>query len=313
MLTPSPPSHVTRRESLRALTALGAAALLGRLRAADLQPNPLLTRRIPSSGEELPVIGLGSWITVNVGDDPEARAECAEVMRRFFGIGGRLIDSSPMYGSSQAVIGHGLAKLDRAKDVFSAEKVWASGRQGRAQIEETRRRWGVPGFDLLQVHNLEDWEEHLPLLFEMKAAKKLRYVGVTTSHGRRTAETEQIMRTQPLDFVQVTYNIRDRELEQRLLPLAQERGIAVIVNRPFREGALIAEVKRHKLPSWAAEFDCPNWAQLLLKFIVSHPAVTCAIPATSNPAHVIENMGAAYGRLPDEAMRRRMIAYVESL
>ena len=314
MQTPSQTApRITRRESLRALTALGTAALLGRLRAADLQPNPLLTRRIPSSGEELPVIGLGSWITFNVGDDAEARGECAEVMRRFFGLGGRLIDSSPMYGSSQAVIGHGLAKLDRAKDVFSAEKVWTSGRQGRAQIEETRRRWGVPGFDLLQVHNLEDWEAHLPLLFEMKAAKKLRYVGVTTSHGRRTAETEQLMRTQPLDFVQVTYNAADRDLEQRLLPLAQDRGIAVIINRPFREGALIRAVARHKLPSWAAEFDCTNWAQFLLKFIVSHPAVTCAIPATSNPDHVIENMGAAYGRLPDAAMRRQMADHVRAL
>ncbi len=304
---------ITRREALKSLAAFSTATLLGRLDAADLQPNPLLTRRIPSSGEEIPVIGLGSWITFNVGDDPEARDECAEVMRRFFGMGGRLIDSSPMYGSSQAVIGHGLAKLGRTRDVFSAEKVWISGRDGAVQIEATRRRWGVPGFDLLQVHNLEDWEAHLPLLFEMKAAKKLRYVGITTSHGRRTADTERLMRTQPLDFVQVTYNVRDRELEQRLLPLAQERGIAVIINRPFREGALIREGARHPLPAWAGEIDCANWAQFLLKFIVSHPAVTCAIPATSNPAHVIENMGAAYGRLPDGAMRRRMIAYVGSL
>ncbi len=304
---------ITRREALQGFVVIGATALLGRLGAADLRPNPLLTRRIPASGEEIPVVGLGSWITFNVGDDPEARAECTEVMRRFFGLGGRLIDSSPMYGSSPAVIGHGLAKLGRAQDVFSAEKVWTSGRDGAAQIEETRRRWGVPGFDLLQVHNLDNWETHLPLLFEMKAAKKLRYVGITTSHGRRTAETEQIMRTQPLDFVQVTYNAADRELEQRLLPLAQERGIAVIVNRPFREGALIKAMQRHPLPAWAAECDCQNWAQFLLKFIVSHPAVTCAIPATSNPAHVIENMGAAYGRLPDATMRRRMIAHVESL
>jgi len=310
-MNPSP--FISRREVLKGVAALGAAALLGRLDAAGLQPNPVLTRRIPSSGEEIPVIGLGSWITFNVGDDPEARDECAEVMRRFFALGGRLIDSSPMYGSSQAVIGHGLAKLGRAQDVFSAEKVWTSGRDGAAQIEVTRRRWGVPGFDLLQVHNLDNWEAHLPLLFEMKAAKKLRHVGITTSHGRRTADTERLLRTQPLDFVQVTYNIRDRELEQSLLPLAQERGIAVIVNRPFREGALIREVARHPLPAWAGEIPCSNWAQFLLKFIVSHPAVTCAIPATSNPAHVIENMGAAYGGLPDAAMRRRMADHVRAL
>ena len=310
-MNPSP--FISRREVLKGVAALGAVAWLGRLDAAGLQSNPVLTRRIPSSGEEIPVIGLGSWITFNVGDDPEARAECAEVMRRFFELGGRLIDSSPMYGSSQAVIGHGLAKLARAKDVFSAEKVWTSGRDGATQIEETRRRWGVPGFDLLQVHNLDNWEAHLPLLFEMKAAKKLRYVGITTSHGRRTADTERLLRTQPLDFVQVTYNAVDRELEQRLLPLAQERGIAVIVNRPFREGALIREVARHPLPAWATECDCSNWAQFLLKFIVSHPAVTCAIPATSNPAHVSENMGAAYGRLPDAAMRQRMADHVRAL
>jgi diketogulonate reductase-like aldo/keto reductase len=304
---------LSRRDALRGMAALGATALLGRLGAADLRPNPLLTRKIPSSGEEIPVVGLGSWITFNVGEDAEARDECAEVMRRFFGMGGRLIDSSPMYGSSQAVIGHGLAKLGRTKDVFSAEKVWTSARNGRAQIEETRRRWGVATFDLLQVHNLEDWEANLAGLFEMKAAKKLRYVGVTTSHGRRTAETERIMRTQPLDFVQVTYNAVDRELEQRLLPLAQERGIAVIVNRPFREGALIDEVKRHPLPAWAAECDCANWAQFLLKFVVSHPAVACAIPATSSADHVVENMGAAYGRLPDAALRKRMADHVRAL
>ena len=295
------------------MAVFGAAALLGRLDAADLQPNPRLTRRIPSSGEELPVVGLGSWITFNVGDDPAARDECAEVMRRFFGMGGRLIDSSPMYGSSQAVIGHGLANLDRRGKVFAADKVWTSGRDGAAQIAETRRRWGVPRLDLLQVHNLENWEEHLPLLFAMKAAGTVRYVGVTTSHGRRAADTERLLRTQPLDFVQVTYNLLDRELDRRLLPLAQERGIAVIANRPFRQGELLRGLARHPLPPWAGEVHCSSWAQFLLKFIVSHPAVTCAIPATGNPDHVIDNMAAAYGRLPDEPMLQRMIRYVESL
>lgn len=301
---------MTRREALHGLAALGAVAALGRLAAAE---PALLTRRIPSSGEEIPLVGLGTWITFNVGDDLPARDECAEVMRRFFELGGRLIDSSPMYGSSQAVVGHGLAKLGRAKDVFSAEKVWTAGPQGPAQIEETRRRWGVGNFDLLQVHNLGSWEAHLPLLFEMKAAKKLRYVGITTSHGRRTADMEKLMRAHPLDFVQVTYNAVDRELEQRLLPLAQERGIAVIVNRPFREGALIKDVMKHPLPEWAREIDCANWAQFLLKFVVSHPAVTCAIPATSKVAHVAENLGAARGRLPDAAMRKRMADHVRAL
>ena len=312
-----PPSfltpNVTRREALRTLAALGAVALLRPATAWAQTPGPLLTRRIPSSGEELPVVGLGSWITFNVGDDPEARDECAEVLRNFFTLGGRLIDSSPMYGSSEVVIGYGLKKLNRPSALFAADKVWTSGHDGAAQIAETQRRWGLPQLDLLQVHNLENWEQHLPMLFAMKAAKQVRYVGVTTSHGRRTADAENLVRTQPLDFVQVTYNILDREVDRRLLPLAQERGIAVIINRPFQEGALIRAMMRHPLPAWAREIDCANWAQFLLKFIVSHPAVTCAIPATGNSAHVRENMGAARGRLPDAAMRQRMIKYVEAL
>jgi diketogulonate reductase-like aldo/keto reductase len=260
------------------------------------------------------MVGLGSWITFNVGDDVAARDSCAEVMRAFFAAGGRMIDSSPMYGSSQQVIGHGLRKLDSPSQLFSADKVWIyGGGRGPAQIEASRRAWGVPRFDLLQVHNLLSWEEHLRTLFEMKAAGRVRYVGITTSEGRRHRDFERIMRAHPLDFVQVTYNALDREAEKRILPLARERGIAVIINRPFREGALIRHVKRYPLPAWAAEFDCANWAQVLLKFIVSHPAVTCAIPATTRVDHVQENMGAARGRLPDEAMRRRIIAHVERL
>jgi diketogulonate reductase-like aldo/keto reductase len=276
--------------------------------------SPILTRAIPSTGEQLPVVGLGSWITFNVGEDTVARDSCAEVMRAFFQDGGRLIDSSPMYGSSQEVIGYGLNKLGNPSELFSADKVWiSSGARGPAQIEASRRNWDIPRFELLQVHNLLAWEEHLQTLFAMKAAGRLRYVGITTSEGRRHTEIERVMRSQPLDFVQVTYNLLDREVEERILPLARERRIAVIVNRPFRQGSLIRRVQRFPLPAWAGEIDCANWAQLLLKFIVSHPAVTCAIPATSRVDHVRENLGAAYGRLPDEAMRRRMVADVERL
>lgn len=217
-----------------------------------------------------------------------------------------------MYGSSQPVIGEGLAKLRAGGRVFSAEKVWTSS-GGARQIEQTWQHWGVPRFDILQVHNLLGWEENLPMLFEMKRAGRVRYVGITTSEGRRHADFERIMRTQPLDFVQLSYNILDREAEQRLLPLARERGIAVIANRPFREGVLIRAVQRHPLPPWAKDVDCANWSQFLLKFIVSHPAVTCAIPATGNPEHVRENMSAARGRLPEEAMRRQMAAHVGNL
>jgi diketogulonate reductase-like aldo/keto reductase len=304
---------ISRRAALGGFLATGMAAVVPPSRVLG-QSSAVRTRPIPSSGEALPVIGLGSWITFNVGEDPVARDACAEVMRTFFEQGGRMIDSSPMYGSSQGVIGEGLAKLDAQSLVFSTDKVWtSSGARGPAQIEASRRFWRVARFDLLQVHNLLASDEHLPTLHEMKAAGHLRYVGITTSEGRRHDEFERIMRTQPLDFVQLSYSPVDREAEDRLLPLALERGIAVIVNRPFRQGALIQRVSADKLPAWAAEIDCTSWAQLILKFIVSHPAVTCAIPATTSVAHVRENVGAAYGRLPDEPMRQRIAALVETL
>jgi len=302
-----------RRAAIKALASLAAGISLApalALRSADA---PVNEKTVPSSGERLPPIGLGSWVTFNVGDDPQALDRCAEVVGAFLDSGGRLIDSSPMYGSSQATIGYALRKLGFPKKVFAADKVWTSSRtEGIAQIAETTRRWGIARFDLLQVHNLDNWQEHLATLFAMKAAGTLRYVGATTSEGRRTAEMEQLLQSQKLDFVQVTYNILDRELEQRLLPIAQERGIGVICNRPFQRGALIAKLQRHPLPGWAGEIDCASWPQFLLKFIISHPAVICAIPATSNPAHARENVSAAAGSMPDEAMRRRMIAYVQT-
>ena len=302
--------NVTRR---RLLGAIAAAPLLGPAMGWAQQARPA-TRPIPSSGEVLPLVGLGSWITFNVGNDRVARDASAEVMRNFFQAGGRLIDSSPMYGSAQEVIGYGLKKLGRPADLFAADKVWISdGAEGRTQIEKSRRDWGIPRFDLMQVHNLLSWQAHLPTLFAMKAAGQLRYVGITTSHGRRHRDMEQIMASQPLDFVQLTYNLIDREVEQRLLPLARERGIAVIVNRPFQQGALIRRLERHPLPPWAAEIDCTSWAQFALKFIISHPTVTCAIPATTRVTHVLENMGAAAGRLPDQPIRTRMAAFVARL
>jgi diketogulonate reductase-like aldo/keto reductase len=223
-----------------------------------------------------------------------------------------MIDSSPMYGSSQNVIGYGLRKAALTGRIFCADKVWiSSGAQGREQVEESRRKWRVNRFDLVQVHNLLNWQEHLPTLFAMKGAGQVRYVGITTSEGRRHRDIEQLMRSQAIDFVQVTYNPVDREVEERILPLARDRGIAVIVNRPFREGALLRALARKPLPPWAADIDCTSWAQFVLKFIVSHPAVTCAIPATTSVAHARENMNAAYGRLPDASLRQRMIVAVE--
>ena len=235
-------------------------------------------------------------------------------MAAFFEGGGRMIDSSPMYGSSQPTIGYGLKKLRSPQALFSAEKVWTSNpSSGPAQIERSRAFWGVPKFDLLQVHNLLSWEEHLKTLLAMKAAGQVRYVGITTSEGRRHDLIEEIMRTQPIDFVQVTYNVVDREIEERILPLAQDRGIGVIVNRPFQEGHLVRQLVRHPLPKWVGETGASDWAQFILKFILSHPAVTCAIPATTRVDHVRENLTAATGMLPEEALRQRMAAYVQDL
>jgi len=291
------------------------AALAGALPAVHLRAQaPPLTKPIPKTGELLPVIGLGTWITFNVGSDPAGREASFLVLRAFFEEGGRLVDSSPMYGSSQPVVGEALAKLGNPKALFSAEKVWiGDGAKGAAQIEASRTFWRVPRFDLMQVHNLLAWQEHLPRLLEMKAAGRLRYVGITTSEGRRHAEIERVMASQPIDFVQVSYNPLDREVEQRILPLAAERGIAVIVNRPFREGTLLRQLRRHPLPGWAAEIGCRCWAQVALKFAVSHPAVTCAIPATSQVAHLRQNMAAAWGPMPDAALRRRIGADISAL
>ena len=300
-----------RRRALRTLAAASSYAVL-RPSTARAQPRAILTRPIPSTGEPLPVVGLGSWITFNVGDDPVARDASADVMRNFVEAGGRMIDSSPMYGSSQKVIGYGLRKTALTGRIFCADKVWiSSGAQGREQIEESRQNWQVSRFDLVQVHNLLNWQEHLPTLFAMKGAGQVRYVGITTSEGRRHRDIEHLMRSHPIDFVQVTYNPVDREVEERILPLAHDRGIAVIVNRPFRAGALLRALARKPLPPWAADIDCTSWVQFVLKFIVSHPAVICAIPATTSVAHVRENMNAAYGRLPDASLRQRMIAAVE--
>jgi diketogulonate reductase-like aldo/keto reductase len=225
-----------------------------------------------------------------------------------------MIDSSPMYGSAEAVLGHLLSQFDEAPGLFTATKVWtSSGDDGPAEIEASRKLWGVRRFDLLQVHNLLAWERHLETLFDMKARGQVRYVGITTSHGRRHADLLRVMHDWPIDFVQATYNILDREVEHEILPLAAERGIAFIANRPYQRSRLIDFAKRHALPGWAAEIDCPHWAAFLLKFIVSHPVVTCAIPATSRVDHMIENMTAMRGRQPDAAMRKRMIAYVAGL
>jgi len=302
----------------RRLFLQGGIAAAGLVLTSGVLATPstggIITRAIPSSAEPIPVIGMGTSRTFNVGSDPRALAVRTQVLKTFLEMGGGMVDSSPMYGSAEKVLGHCLKSIDKHDGLFSATKVWTwDPAEGPAQVGESQRLWGVERFDLNQVHNLVGWEEHLPMLFELKRSGRLRYVGITTSHGRQHGELEHLMRTQPIDFVQLSYNIADREAEQRLLPLAQERGIAVICNRPFRRGDLIDDLEDKPLPPWAAEIDCSNWPQFLLKFIVSHPAVTCAIPATSRVDHMRENMGANRGELPDPATRQHMVDYLRQL
>lgn len=299
-----------RRTFVRALAAAAALAPLPHF----AQPAPPTRRAIPSTGEQIPSIGVGTWLTFDAGVERTRRSALAPVLRAFFERGGTMIDSSPMYGSSESVIGELLETLGRRDLAFAATKVWTLGRgAGIGQMEASRKLWGVGRFDLLQVHNLVDWSVHLRTLKAWKAEGRVRYVGLTTSHGRRHAELERAMLREPLDFVQFTYSLADRDAESRLLPLAADRGIAVIANRPFDGGALFDRVRGQRLPEWAREADCANWAQVFLKFSVSHPAVTCAIPATSRADHMLENMGALYGRLPDAATRGRMARYFDAL
>jgi len=271
------------------------------------------SRRLGSTTTLLPVVGLGSWITFNVGNDPDLLRQSADVIAAFVEDGGGMIDSSPMYGSSQDTIGAALKGLGHPVNVYHADKVWISSTDaGPGQIATSERKWQINKFDLLQVHNLRNWQGHLETLLEMKVQGRLSHVGISTSHGRRHRDLEAIMRDHPIDFVQLTYNPADREVEGRLLPLAQERGIGVIVNRPFQRGSLLNRLDGTPLPPVAREIGAKSWAQLILAFVVSHPAVTVVIPATTKVAHVRENKAA--GRLPllEPAMRQAVIQAVRS-
>ncbi len=301
---------INRRSLLKGAAGLAAAGLPGSAAQAGAVAD---RRRVPTTGREIPAVGLGSWITFNVGSDPVLLGRSSRVIQAFLEEGGGVIDFSPMYGSSQATIGRALGRLGGAGRVFAADKIWTSAPDAPGQLRETGKRWGVRKFDLLQVHNLVDWQANLEFLLGLQESRQLVHVGVTTSHGRRHDTLERIMVSQPIDFVQFTYNLADREAEARLLPIARERGIAVIVNRPFRRGALIRKLAGRPLPSMAPELGATSWAQLLLKFILAEPAVTAAIPATTRVDHVRENKRAVRGGLPDPAMRRRLAAHFDSL
>ncbi|MGV3587691.1 MAG: aldo/keto reductase [Adhaeribacter sp.] len=276
--------------------------------------NTLIKRPIPGTNELLPVVGLGTWQTFDVGPSPVSRADVKEVLRLFAQLGGSLIDSSPMYGRSEEVVGDLSVDLKLQKKLFMATKVWKQGDQnGIKQMETSVREMQARPLDLMQIHNLVDWRTHLKTLYRWKAEQRIRYLGITHYLTSAFDDLERIIKTESIDFVQLNYNIATRDATKRLLPLAAEKNVAVIVNRPFESGSLFSAVKGKPLPEWAAEFDCQSWGQFFLKYILGHPAITCVIPATSKPKHLTDNMQAGYGRLPDEATRQKMEAYIQKI
>lgn len=292
---------------------LGALAGLAVTRAAS-GAERMRTRAIPSSGEALPVIGLGTWQSFDVGGNAAARAPLKEVLQALFEAGGRVVDSSPMYGSSEAVAGELCEQLGICEPLFMATKVWTQGREdGVRQMQRSIERMRAGRMDLMQVHNLVDVEAHTRTLLEWKAQQRVRYIGITHYTSSGHAAIERWLKTRQYDFVQINYSLDEPESDRTLLPLAAELGVAVIVNRPFATGGMFRRVRGKPLPAWAAELGIQSWAQYFLKWIVSHPAVTCAIPATSKPAHMRDNATAGVGAMPDEAGRRRMREHYDAL
>ncbi len=308
---------INRRQVLQMSAGLLASSALP-LRAStaitDAVDLPLIQRAVPSSGELLPVMGMGTSRTFDTAGDAESLATLTEVMQLFFAGSGKVIDSSPMYGNAETRVGDVLRAMKEMPPLFAATKVWTSGKErGIAQMEESAKRMHVKSFDLIAVHNLKDWKTQLATLKQWKDDGRVRYIGVTTSHGRDHAALMEIMRSEPLDFVQFSYNIEDREAEQALLPLAQDRGIATMINRPYQRGSLFGKSHDHPLPALAGELDCSSWAQFFLKYILGHPAVTCIIPATAVPSHMADNMRANFGRVPDPTQRAEMLRIFEAL
>ncbi|MEO7166688.1 MAG: aldo/keto reductase [Spartobacteria bacterium] len=310
-----PSFSITRREAARLLGGAAAVTLWPLpLGAAATTTRALLLRPIPSSGEKIPAVGLGTSRTFDVGASPNDRAPLREVLRRFVELGGKVVDTSPMYGRAEGVIGDLTSELKLRDDIFLASKVWTTGKDaGTDSIDRTLARLRTKRLDLMQVHNLVDLETQLATLRARKAEGQIRYLGITHYVESSFPEVEKILRREQLDFLQINYSIAEREAATRILPLAKERGVAVLVNRPFARGDLFARLRARTLPDWAGEFDCKSWAQFLLKWILANPAVTCAIPATANAKHLEDNMAGGIGKLPDEKLRQRMVQLVSEL
>jgi len=300
-----------RRRALQIIAGYGTLALMSKPAMAAPSVSALQSRPIARGGERLPIVGIGTWQTFDVGGNAPERAELSDVLRRFSEHGGRVVDSSPMYGQAERVVGDLSAGLALRDKLFFATKVWTSGRDaGIKQMENSLRSMRTERMDLMQVHNLLDVGTHAKTLREWKSAGRIRYAGITHYHAGAHADLERLLKTREWDFAQFNYSLAEPEAETRLLPACAELGVAVIVNRPFAEGALFRQVKGKDLPPWAAEIGCASWAQFFLKWILSHPAVTCAIPGTRRVAHLEDNLQAGVGGLPDPATRRRMAEYL---
>jgi len=309
-----PRSHIRsgRRRALALLAGAGAALTIDPHMAQSAAS--LITRPIPASGEPLPVVGVGTWQTFDVGEDASGRAPLREVLAIFAGAGGKLIDSSPMYGSSEAVVGDLVAGLGLRDRLFLATKVWTSGREeGIRQMEQSFRRLRVQKLDLMQVHNLVDVATHTRTLEQWKQEGRVRYVGITHYTSSAYREVERLLKAARYDFLQINYSLEEPEAAERLLPLAADRKVAVIVNRPFGQGSMFRRVRGKALPGWAQELGIASWAQFFLKWIIGHPAVACAIPGTGKPEHMKDNLAAGRGALPDEALRKRMAEHFQAL
>ncbi|XOV78774.1 MAG: aldo/keto reductase [Aestuariibacter sp.] len=304
--------HLSRR---RFLSHSAAFALANHLPGSfAVNSSTGLDKIIPKSKERIPALGMGTWITFNVGNITSLRKQRSEVLQTFFQMGGAMVDSSPMYGSSEAVVGDALNRINGHKSLFSATKVWTSDdNRGIVQFQQSLRLWGIAKFDLMQVHNLLNWRNHLALLQELKSQGLVRYIGITTSHGRRHDELLHIMQTYDIDFIQLTLNIDDNGAENRLLPTALDNGIAVIANRPFQGGRLPQMFANSPLPALATDYECDSWPQLLLKYVISHPALTCAIPATTQVAHMRENMSVLQSRILTQQERAKLLQLVRSM
>jgi diketogulonate reductase-like aldo/keto reductase len=308
----------SRRELLQLALQAGAALCLSPIlntEAMSVTAKPaMLKRTIPGTKELLPAVGLGTWQTFDVGPSPVSRAGVKEVLRLFAEMGGTLVDSSPMYGQSEEVVGDLSVALALQKKLFMATKVWTQGEKaGIKQMETSIREMQARPLDLMQIHNLVDWQTHLNTLRRWKAENRIRYLGITHYLVSAFPDLERIIKSEPVDFVQLNYNIATRDAANRLLPLAADKGVAVIVNRPFESGSLFSAVKEKPLPDWTSEFDCQSWGQFFLKYILGHPAITCVIPATTKPKHLIDNMQAGYGRLPNETQRKKMETYIQKI